>query len=61
VVYAFPGGKAMNGTDLWSEYCNFYEKDFSEQMEYNKKLMDKHFNRWKQTDLAKILRVNTIN
>ena len=50
----------MNGSDLWSKYCNFYEKDFSEQMEYNKKLMDKHFNRWKQTDLAKILRVNTI-
>ena len=45
----------MKGDDLWEKYCSFYKKDFSDQMEYNKKRMDIYFHRWKKTDLAKML------
>ena len=41
--------------DLWKRYCKFYEKDFSEQMDLNRKRMELYFRRWKKTDLAKIL------
>ena len=45
----------MNGNSLWEKYCNFYEKPFSDQIEYNKKQMEKCFHLWTDTDLAKIL------
>lgn len=40
-------------TDLWNKYCSFYENDFAEQLEYNKKFIAKYFQRWKKTALAK--------
>jgi len=42
----------MNGHDVWERYCGFYEKSFSEQMEYNRERMEKYFSRWQKTDLA---------
>ena len=45
----------MNGIDLWEKYCKFYEKDFSEQMEYNRKRLERYFQKWRKTALAKIL------
>ena len=45
----------MNDNTLWERYCRFYEKDFSEQMEYNRKRMEQYFQKWKKTDLAKML------
>ena len=45
----------MNGNDLWERYCGFYEKSFSEQMEYNRERMEKYFSRWQKTDLARSL------
>jgi len=45
----------MGKTDLWRKYCVFYEKSFSEQLEYNKERMNKYFEKWRKTDLAKML------
>jgi len=45
----------MKGNDLWKRYCSFYEKDFSEQLDYNKKRMEQYFRKWRNTDLARIL------
>ena len=45
----------MKGKDLWKAYCSFYEKDFSEQMEYNMNQVELCFGKWKKTDLARIL------
>ena len=45
----------MKNIDLWKKYCSFYEKDFSEHIEYNKERMEKYFERWKKTDLAKVI------
>ncbi|RLG94251.1 hypothetical protein DRO29_06745, partial [Candidatus Bathyarchaeota archaeon] len=45
----------MVGIDLWERYCKFYEKDFSEQMEFNRERMERYFRRWRKTDLAKML------
>jgi hypothetical protein len=44
----------MSGIDLWHRYCSFYEKPFSEQMEDNTKCMERYFQQWKTTDLAKM-------
>jgi hypothetical protein len=44
----------MKGNSLWKRYCSFYEKPFSEQMEYNEKRMERCFHIWKNTDLAKM-------
>jgi hypothetical protein len=43
----------MKGNDLWKRYCRFYEKDFSEQMHYNRERMEQYFHKWRKTDLAK--------
>jgi hypothetical protein len=43
------------GTDLWKKYCGFFELDFAKQMEYNQKKKDEHFQRWKNTNMAKKL------
>jgi len=45
----------MKSDDLWERYCSFDEKDFSEQMDYNKERMERYFHKWRKTDLAKIL------
>jgi hypothetical protein len=44
-----------DGKELWDKYCSFYEKDFSEQLEYNETHMRSYFEKWKHTKLAKIL------
>jgi hypothetical protein len=44
-----------DGKELWDKYCSFYEKDFSEQLEYNGTHMRSYFEKWKHTKLAKIL------
>jgi len=45
----------MKGIDLWKKYCSFYEKDFSEHVEYSKTRMKRYFEKWRRTDFAKIL------
>ena len=45
----------MVDIDLWERYCKFYEKDFSEQMEFNRERMKRYFRKWKKTDFAKII------
>ena len=45
----------MKSNDLWERYCSFDEKDYSEQMDYNKQRMEHYFHKWRKTDLAKIL------
>ena len=45
----------MSSTDLWKKYCSFYEKPFSEQLEFNRQYMKEYFEKWKKTDLTKML------
>ncbi len=45
----------MHGNDLWARYCSFYEKPFSEQMEYNTTQMERYFKKWQTTDFVKLL------
>jgi len=45
----------MKGNDFWERYCSFYEKDFSQQVEFNRGRMEKYFQEWRKTDLAKML------
>jgi len=46
----------MKGSaDLWREYCSFYEKPFSIQLEANEALLKEHLQRWGQTAQAKVL------
>lgn len=37
---------------LWDEYCSFFEKDFEEQLRYNRDRRDEFFERWKKTKTA---------
>jgi hypothetical protein len=41
------------GRELWKEYCGFLDKSFSEQVEYNEKKKEEHFEKWKNTKMAK--------
>ena len=41
--------------DLWKKYCSFFDKDFSEQVEYSEKKLDEHFKKWQNTNTAKQL------
>ena len=41
--------------ELWTKYCSFYEKSFSEQAEHNERKLKEHFEKWKKTKLAKHL------
>lgn len=43
------------GNDLWNKYCSFFEKSFSEQVEYNEKKLKEHFEKWKKTKMAEHL------
>lgn len=45
----------MNDSNLWEQYCTFYEKKFSDQLEYNKKRMEQLFRKWKSTALCRLL------
>ena len=45
----------MKGNSLWKRYCSFFEKPFSEQMEYNTKQIELYFHKWKNTDIAKMI------
>ncbi len=45
----------MTGIDLWGRYCRFYEKPFAEQMEENASRMERIFQKWRVTDLAKMV------
>jgi hypothetical protein len=45
----------MKDMNLWDKYCKFYEKDFQEQLEFNRKRLELYFSAWKKTDLAKKL------
>jgi len=45
----------MSKIDLWKKYCVFYEKNFSEQLAYNKTRMNRYFEKWKKTDMARML------
>jgi hypothetical protein len=41
--------------DLWKEYCGFFEKPFSTQLEANEALMKEHLERWARTRQARTL------
>ncbi len=43
------------GEELWRKYCSFFDKPFSEQLEYNNNQMQKYFEKWKKTKMAKKL------
>lgn len=43
------------GEELWNKYCSFYDKPFSEQLEYNENKLKEHFERFKQTKMFKQL------
>jgi hypothetical protein len=43
------------GEELWKKYCSFFDKPFSEQVEYNELKLKEYFKRWKQTKMAKQL------
>ncbi|MDH5442885.1 MAG: GH3 auxin-responsive promoter family protein [Hadesarchaea archaeon] len=43
------------GEELWRKYCSFFDKPFSEQVEYNNNQMQKYFEKWKKTKMAKKL------
>lgn len=52
----------MNEDDcIWDEYCRFYERDFQEQLEYNRKRKEEHFKKWKETKTAKYICDGNIN
>ena len=46
---------AKEGEALSNKYCSFFDKDFSEQVEYNENKMQEYFKKWKNTKLAKQL------
>ncbi len=41
--------------ELWEKYYHFFEKSFQEQCKYNKKRLEDHFRKWKNTKTAKHL------
>lgn len=41
--------------ELWDRYCSFYEKTFSEQVQYNQQKLDDHFVKWKKGKMAERL------
>jgi len=50
----------MNDSSLWKRYCSFYEKEFSEQIDYNRSEMQQYFLKWKKTNLAKVFCKNVL-
>jgi len=45
----------MSDVSLWNKYCDFYERDFSAQMENSRKKIGEYFQRWRRTALARML------
>jgi hypothetical protein len=45
----------LNYDELWKRHCSFFEKDFKEQLEYNKQMMKKHIETWSRTVNAKTI------
>jgi len=45
----------MDKSGLWKDYCSFYEKRFSDQIESNRKRMERLFEKWKKTALCRAL------
>jgi hypothetical protein len=45
----------MKNVNLWDKFCRFYEKDFTEQLEFNRNRLKSYFSAWKKTDLVKEL------
>lgn len=45
----------MGQNDLWKKFCSGYETDFSTQFDDNEKRMEQYFEKWRKTDLAKII------
>ncbi len=43
------------GRELWQKYCGFFDKSFSEQVEYSEKKKEEYFEKWKNTKMAKQL------
>lgn len=43
------------GKELWKKYCGFFDKSFSEQLEYNEKKKAEYFEKWKRTKMARQL------
>ncbi len=43
------------GRELWKKYCGFFDKSFSEQVEYNEKKREEYFEKWKNSKMAKQL------
>jgi hypothetical protein len=43
------------GEELWKEYCSFFDKPFSKQLEYNEHQLEDHFKRWKRTNMVRQL------
>lgn len=41
--------------ELWSRYCSFYEKSFSEQLQYNDQKLKEHFEKWKSSKMSEHL------
>ncbi|MBA7714125.1 hypothetical protein ES703_123141 [subsurface metagenome] len=43
------------GRKLWEKYCGFFDKSFSEQVEYSEKKREEYFEKWKNTKMARQL------
>lgn len=43
------------GKELWEKYCGFFDKSFSEQVQYNERKKEDYFEKWKGTKTAKQL------
>ena len=41
---------------LWDNYCSFYERRFSEQLESNREQLQKHLAAWSRTTTATLLK-----
>ena len=41
--------------ELWTKYCSFFEKSFSEQVDHDEKKLKEHFEKWKKTKMAEDL------
>lgn len=45
----------MKGKDFWERYCSTYERPFHEQLEQSRTRNRDYFEKWRKTDLAKML------
>lgn len=45
----------MNYEELWEKHCNFFNQTFSEQLQFNEKMIKDNFDEWKKTATAKAI------